>query len=82
MEKNYKSSPQRLAEYFEASRDKYKARSFRYQKEKRAYQIQIRDLERSKTKWKEECLQLREELSELRIKQKKTIDVIMKLFNQ
>lgn len=52
MKKEYKSSLQRLVKCFELSRDKYKVRSSKYQKEKRELKIQIRDAERSKEKWK------------------------------
>lgn len=82
MKKDYKSSLQRLAEYFELSRDKYKVRSAIYQKEKRELQIQIRDLERSKQKWKSECLQLRNEVAELSNKEKKTKELLLRLLNQ
>lgn len=82
MKKDYKSSLQRLAEYFELSRDKYKARSAIYQKEKRELQIQIRDLERSKQKWKSECLHLRNEIAELTGKEKKTKELLFKILNQ
>lgn len=58
MKKDYRCSPQRLAVYFEISRDKWKARSCKYQAEKRALQIQVRDLRRSVDYWKEKCSSL------------------------
>ncbi len=82
MKKDYKSSNTRLVEYFESSRDKYKERSSVYQKEKRELQIHIRDLSRSKEKWKAECLQLRNEVNELREKEKKTKELLLMLLNQ
>ena len=64
MEITYKSSPSRLVKYFEDSRNKWKARSLVYQEEKRELLIQKRDLERSKDKWKRECLILKIEVKE------------------
>lgn len=52
MKKEYRSSLKRLAAYFESSRDKWKARCLVYQQEKRALQIQVRDLKRSLDNWK------------------------------
>lgn len=52
MKKDYKISYQRLATFFETSRDKWKARSKVYQTEKRALQTRVRDLERSVVLWR------------------------------
>ena len=52
MKKNYKSSETRLANYFENSRDKWKERSLKYQKEKKEYLTTIRDLRRTIDKLK------------------------------
>ncbi len=82
MKKDYKSSSIRLAQYFELSRDKYKVRALKYQNEKREQQIRIRDLERSKEKWKSECLQLRNEIAEFRNKEKKTKELLFRIINQ
>jgi len=71
MKQNLKTSPKRLVQYFETSRDSWKARSLKYQSEKRELLIQKRDLERSKEKWKGECIQLRAELDELKKKHQK-----------
>jgi hypothetical protein len=82
MKKEYKISPERLAEYFESSRDKWKERALTYQEEKRKDGIIIRDLSRSKEKWKEKCYLLTKELNELREKEKKTKVVLKKLISQ
>ena len=52
MKKVYKSTLQRLVAYFETSRNKWKKRSTKYQAEIRRLKIQVRDLKRSKEKWK------------------------------
>lgn len=82
MKKNYKCSETRLAEYFEISRDKWKARSIKYQNEKRILINEIRDLRRSKDKWKNECKQLSDELGVLKMDEKKTKEVLLELLNQ
>lgn len=66
MKKTYRSSDKRLRKYFEKSRDSWKARSLRYQSEKRNISFKLRDTERSKEKWKNECAKLKEELIELK----------------
>lgn len=71
MKKDFKTTTKRLAQYFETSRDSWKARSLKYQAEKRELLIQKRDVERSKEKWKEECIQLKIELSEIKKKYQK-----------
>jgi hypothetical protein len=82
MKKEYKSTPIRLVEFFETSRDKWKERSLKYQKEKRALQIQVRDISRSKGKWKDECSRLRIENNKLRGKEKKTKELLQKILSQ
>ena len=81
MKKEYKSTVPRLVEFFETSRDLWKERSLKYQKEKRALQIQIRDLYRSKEKWKSECTQLKIEINKLRENGKKTKELLEKILN-
>ena len=71
MKGNYKCSDTRLVEYFETSRNKWKARSIKYQNEKRELINEIRDLRRSKEKWKNECRQHNDELRILKMKEKK-----------
>lgn len=79
MDKEYKCSPKRLVKYFEFSRDRFKERCTIYQKEKRELKIQFRDMKRSKEKWKRECLQLRNEVSQLKDKEKKTTILLLKI---
>lgn len=71
MKKLYKSNEKRLLKYFEGSRDKWKERSLKYQKEKRDISFKLRDIQNSKENWKNECIQLREELVELKKKYQK-----------
>jgi len=71
MKTDYKSTQKRLVTFFKTSRDKWKERSLIYQEQKRELLIQIRDLERSKEKWKTECLELKAELKELKKKNEK-----------
>jgi hypothetical protein len=51
--KGYKSSTSRLARFFEKSRDRWRANAAEKQKKVRALETRVRDLERSRTKWKE-----------------------------
>jgi len=71
MKTEYKSSDIRLVKYFEDSRNKWKNRSLVYQEEKRELQIQLRDLQRSKEKWKSECIDLNAKLEEFKKKHQK-----------
>jgi len=82
MKREYKCKENRLVEYFESSRDKWKERSNTYQKEKKALLTEVRDLRRSKEKWKHECLKMRAELIELQNIQKKTKDLLQIIQNQ
>ena len=68
MQIDYKSSPNRLLKYFDESRNNWRQRSLIYQKEKRELLIKNRDLERSKEKWKNECIQLRTVLKDIKKK--------------
>lgn len=58
MKQIYKSSETRLANYFEESRDKWKERSLKYQKEKKQYLNTIRDLRKTIEKLKASSLQV------------------------
>jgi hypothetical protein len=60
MEK-FKSSTARLARFFQASRDKWKARAAEVQKRWRAAQVRIRDLEKSRAYWKARALAAEQE---------------------
>jgi len=71
MQKKYRSTDKRLLKYFEESRDSWKERSLKYQTEKRDLTFKLRDTERSKEKWKNECNQLKEQLYELKKKYQK-----------
>jgi len=79
MKKEYKSSEKRLADFFEASRDKWKERSLSIQKEKRKLLTEVRDLRASKEKWKQECIQARAELSELKAVEKKRLGLLKEI---
>jgi hypothetical protein len=68
MQIDYKSSPNRLFKYFDESRNNWRQRSLIYQKEKSELLIKNRDLERSKEKWKNECIQLRTVLKDIKKK--------------
>lgn len=75
MKKEYKSTVKRLADYFEESRDVWKARTQKYQKEKRALLIQIRDLRRSKENWKTKSKELKIQIDE----SKKKLQIIQEI---
>jgi uncharacterized protein YlxW (UPF0749 family) len=79
MEKEFKSSNKRLVNFFKQSRDNWKDRSIKYQKEKREMAILIRDLRRSKEKWKSQCSQLHKEIADLKKKREKTKELLKKL---
>ncbi len=81
MKEDYKSSQNRLVKYFEESRNKWKERSLIYQKEKRELLIQKRDLERSKEKWKKECIQAKAQIEELKKKYQKIKDLAITILD-
>lgn len=54
--KNFKTPASRLARFFQASRDNWKARAGEVQKRWRAAQVRIRDLEKSRAYWKARAL--------------------------
>lgn len=82
MKREYKSTETRLAVYFESSRDKWKERSLQKQKEKRQLLTEIRDLRRSKEKWKNDCKKAKAELEEMKNSQKKTKELLQIIMNQ
>jgi len=82
MNKDYKSSPERLAGYFEGSRDKWRARSAKYQNEIRKLQIKTRDLSRSKEKWKSKYKELLEQHEEYKKKLQKIEEIKKILIEQ
>jgi hypothetical protein len=59
--KDFKSSAARLARFFQASRDKWKARAAEVQKRWRAAQVRIRDLENSRAYWRARALAAEQE---------------------
>lgn len=81
METEFKSSDKRLVDFFKQSRDNWKERSLKYQKEKRQMTIQIRDLKRSKEKWKRECAQLHGEIDDLKKKRVKARELSKKILD-
>ena len=58
----YKSSPKKLAVYFEASRDKWRERSSEKQKRIDYLETKLRDVENSRNKWKNCAKSLQKEL--------------------
>ena len=62
--KDYKISDNRLARFFEKSRDQWRARAAEKQKKLRALETQVRDLERSRVRWKERALQAEQAIVE------------------
>ena len=59
------SSPTRLAKFFRKSRDAWKARSLKNQKRVLVLDGRVRDLERSRAKWKADAKKARQELAAL-----------------
>jgi hypothetical protein len=81
MGKKYKSSNNRLVNFFELSRDKWKERSEKYYQEKRKLSYTLRDVTRSRDKWKDECRKLKEEKRKLLNKEKKTKELLKQILN-
>lgn len=81
MSKKYKSSNDRLVNFFESSRDKWKERSEKYYQEKRKLSYTLRDVTRSRDKWKDECKRLKELNRELINKEKKTKELLNQILN-
>ncbi len=55
MTANYKSSPSRLARLFKQSREKWRRKALDRQKKLESADVKIRDLEKSRDKWKQEA---------------------------
>jgi hypothetical protein len=81
MSKKYKSSNNRLVNFFESSRDKWKERSGKHYQEKRKLSYALRDVTRSREKWKDECRKLKEENRKLLNKEKKTKELLNQILN-
>ena len=61
----YKSPLRKLVQFFEKSRDSWKAKSLANKKENRQLKKKLRTLETSKKKWKDEAINLRKQLKNL-----------------
>ncbi len=58
MTSKYKSSPSRLVRLFRQGREKWKKKALDRQKKLQAADIKVRDLEKSRDKWKQEAKEL------------------------
>ena len=65
MTANYKSSPSRLARLFKQGREKWKKKALVRQKKLQAADIKMRDLEKSRDKWKQEAKELAKQNKQL-----------------
>lgn len=70
MIEEYSSSAERLANWFLESRDKWKKRALKKQKELRKAGIKIRDLEKSREDWKKKAQEYKEKNKELESEKK------------
>ncbi|NOQ34714.1 MAG: hypothetical protein GQ569_02330 [Methylococcaceae bacterium] len=61
----YKSPLRKLVQFFEKSRDSWKAKSLKNKKENRQLKKKLRTLETSKKRWKDEAINLRKQLKNL-----------------
>ncbi|VEP17439.1 conserved hypothetical protein [Hyella patelloides LEGE 07179] len=62
---NYSSSPERLASWFWESRNDWKQKALKKQKELRKAGIKIRDLQKSREEWKAKTKECRAKIKEL-----------------
>ncbi len=62
--RTFKSAASRLARVFHAGREKWKAKALARQKELRAAQVRIRDLEASRERWKARAHEAEEQLGQ------------------
>ncbi len=65
MIEEYSSSAERLANWFLESRNKWKERALKRQKELRKAGIKIRDLEKSREEWKIKAKEYQEKIKKL-----------------
>ena len=65
MIEEYSSSAERLANWFLESRNKWKERALKKQKELRKAGIKIRDLEKSREEWKKKAQEYKEKKNQL-----------------
>ncbi len=61
----YKSPLRKLVQFFEKSRDCWKAKSLKNKKENRQLKKKLRTLETSKKRWKDDAINLRKQLKNL-----------------
>ena len=62
---NYKSSPRRLARFFEESRNGWKKKAKQRQDRLRFADTKVRDLTKSRDKWKQEAKEAKKEIARL-----------------
>ena len=62
---SYKSPLRKLVQFFEKSRDRWKAKSLANKKENRQLKKKLRTSEIAKKKWKEETIKLRKHIKNL-----------------
>ncbi len=65
MIEEYSSSPERLANWFLGSRNKWKERALKKQKELRKAGIKIRDVEKSREEWKNKAKEYKKRIKKL-----------------
>ena len=58
MTAHYKSAPSRVARLFQQGREEWKKKALNRQKKLQAADIKVRDLKKSRNKWKQEAKQL------------------------
>jgi chromosome segregation ATPase len=64
--KEYRSSPRKLARFFEQSRDNWKAKCGEAKYRVKLLHTKVADLQKSRHRWKRETRQLESEVRELR----------------
>ncbi len=62
---NYKSPPRRLARFFEESRDGWKKKAKQRQGKLRSADTKVRDLTKSRDKWKQEATEAKKQIAHL-----------------
>ncbi len=62
---DYKSTPSRLARFFKESRDGWKQKAVARQSKLRAADVKVRDLTKSRDKWKREAKEAKQHLEQL-----------------
>lgn len=62
---NYKSPPRRLSRFFEESRNGWKKKALQRQEELRSADVNVRDLTKSRDKWKQEAKEAKKQVAQL-----------------